>query len=187
MKTARSEFTILKQICELVPAHLVTHLARIHGVEDKCRTFDPWSHVVSLLHAQLAHSLSLNDVCDTLQNHSGVLTTIRKATPPSRNGLSHANKTRNADMAEALFWNVLACLQKQFPKFGAGHGYCGIPKKFKRTIKAIDSTTIKLVASCIDWAKHRRRKAGVKCHVSLNLQSFLPSLIKIREGEDARL
>jgi hypothetical protein len=183
MKTARSEFTILKQICELVPAHLVTHLARKYGVEDKCRTFDPWSHVVSLLHAQLAHSLSLNDVCDTLQNHSGVLTTIRKATPPSRNGLSHANKTRNADMAEALFWDVLACLQKQFPKFGAGHGYCGIPKKFRRTIKAIDSTTIKLVASCIDWAKHRRRKAGVKCHVSLNLQSFLPSLIIIREAK----
>ena len=35
MKTARSEFTILKQICELVPAHLVTHLARKYGVEDK--------------------------------------------------------------------------------------------------------------------------------------------------------
>ncbi len=70
-RTARSKFTILKQICELVPAHLVTHLARKYGVEDKCRTSDPWSHVVSLLNAQLAHSLSLNDVCDTLQNHSG--------------------------------------------------------------------------------------------------------------------
>jgi hypothetical protein len=33
-KTARSEFTILKHICEIVPAHLVTHLARKYGVDN---------------------------------------------------------------------------------------------------------------------------------------------------------
>jgi hypothetical protein len=32
-----------------------------------------------------------------------------------------------------------------------------------------------LVASCLDWAKHRRRKAAAKCHLRLDLQSFLPS------------
>lgn len=183
METTRHQFTVLKQICELIPGHLVTKLAREHGVDKKCRTFAPWSHVVSLLHAQLAHSLSLNDVCDTMKNHSGVLTTIRKAVPPSRNGLSNANMTRNADMAEKLFWNMLGSLQEQFPKFGYTHGYCGIPRKFKRTINAIDSTTIKLFASCLSWAKHRRRKAGAKCHVSLNLQTFLPNLIIIREAK----
>ena len=183
MEIARHQFTILKQICELVPGHLVSKLAREYGVDKKCRTFDPWSHVVSLLHAQLAHALSLNDVCDTLKNHNGVLTTIRKAVPPSRNGFSNANKTRNADMAEALFWSVLGSIQEQFPNFGFSHGYCGIPRKFKRTINAIDSTTIKLFANCIYWARHRRRKAGAKCHVSLNLQTFLPNLIIIHEAK----
>jgi len=38
-------------------------------------------HIVAMLHVQIAHSLSLNDVADTLRNHSGVLTTIRRATP----------------------------------------------------------------------------------------------------------
>jgi len=38
----------------------------------------------------------------------------------------------------------------------------------------VDSTTIQLVARCMDWAKHRRRKAAAKCHVRLNLQTFLP-------------
>jgi IS4 transposase len=42
-------------------------------------------------------------------------------------------------------------------------------------VHAVDSTTIELVASCMDWAKHRRRKAAAKCHTRLNLQSFLPS------------
>jgi hypothetical protein len=48
-------------------------------------------------------------------------------------------------------------------------------KRFKATIHAVDSTTIRLVAQCMDWAKHRRRKAAAKCHLRLNLQSFLPS------------
>ena len=31
------------------------------------RTFSPWSHVVSLLFAQLTHAIGLNDVCDSLR------------------------------------------------------------------------------------------------------------------------
>ena len=41
------------------------------------------------------------------------------------------------------------------------------------------STTIKLVAKSMDWAKHRRRKAAAKCHMRLDLQSFLPNCIII--------
>jgi len=41
----------------------------------------------------------------------------------------------------------------------------------------IDSTTMELVANCLDWAKHRRRKAAAKTHMRLNLQSLLPSFV----------
>lgn len=46
----------------------------------------------------------VNDLCDALRHHSVKLFAIRSATPPSRKGLSHTNKERNADMMEALFW-----------------------------------------------------------------------------------
>jgi hypothetical protein len=107
---------------------------------------------------------------------------MRKAVPPSHNGLSNANRVRNADMAEALFWNAMKSLRRKFPKFLRGHGYSALPRRFKRTINAVDSTTIKLVANCIDWAKHRRRKAGTKCHVRLDLQEFMPKIVVIREA-----
>jgi hypothetical protein len=44
-------------------------------------------------------------------------------------------------------------------------------------IHVIDSTTMELVANCLDWAKHRRRKAATKTHMRLNLQSLLPSFV----------
>jgi hypothetical protein len=182
MKPAKHQYTILKQICNYIPAHLVPKLARSFGVDKKARSFSPWSHVVSMLHVQIAHSLSLNDVADTLRNHSGVLTTIRGATPPSRNGLSHANRVRDPNMAQALFWDVLSHIQIKHPDFGLGHKYSGLPRRFKRTVFAVDSTTIQLVANCIDWAKHRRRKAAAKCHMQLNLQTFLPEFAIVKEA-----
>src|SRR5271170_3663473 len=119
-KPTRFKCNILRQICNLIPEHEVSKIARETGVEAQSRTFQPWSHVVSLLDAQLTHCIGLNDLCDSLQLHSGPLSTIRGATAPSRNGLSHANRGRSAVMAEKLFWSVLEHLQTQSPGFGKG-------------------------------------------------------------------
>ena len=169
-----TKFSVLRQLCNLIPNHLVSKLARETGVEGKVRTFSAWSHVVCLLFAQLSHSIGLNDVCDALRLYSGPLSAIRGATPPSRNNLSYANKHRDASLAEQLFWKVLAHLQELSPAFARGRKGHGAARRFRRVIHVVDSTTIALVASCMDWARHRRRKAAAKCHLRLDLHSFLP-------------
>jgi hypothetical protein len=172
-KPTASKFSLLRQVCNFIPPHLVPRLARETGVAEQARTFSPWSHVVSLLYAQITHSLGLNDVCDALRLHSGPLSAVRGATPPPKNTLSHANRTRDPHMAEQLFWAVLAHLQTVQPAFG-GNRRPKFAFRFKRLIHVVDSTTIQLMARSLNWAKHRRRKAAAKCHVRLNLQSFLP-------------
>ncbi len=167
-------YTILKQVCNLIPPHLVGRLAEQYGVDEQSRTFSPWSHVVALLYAQLTHAIGLNDVCDALRMNAGVLATIRGATPPSRNNLSHADKIRDCAMAEALYWQMMEHVMRQTPGFAKGKVRRGYLRRFRKVIHAMDSTTIQLVANCMDWAKHRRRKAAAKCHLRLNLQSFLP-------------
>jgi hypothetical protein len=186
MKSSKRKITVLSQVCKLIPGHLVDKLAKKYGVDRQTRTFTPWSHVVTLLFTQLSHALSLNDVCDALNNHSGALKDIRGAVPPRRNTLSHANRTRNPAMARDLFWSVLEELKSIHPNFGLGRSYSGLPKRFKRTVNAIDSTTIKLFANCMDWAKHRRRKAAAKMHLCLDLRTFLPRFILV-ESAGARL
>jgi hypothetical protein len=175
---ARSKFSILRQICNYIPAFLVPQIARDTGAEDKARSFSPWSHVVSLLYGQLSHSLGLNDLCDSLQLHSGPLVSVRGATPPSRNGLSNANRERPAEMAEQLFWQVLGHLGQETPGFVQGRSR-GAAFRFKVPIHVVDSTVMELVANCMDWAQHRRRKAAAKTHMRLNLQSLLPNFVII--------
>jgi len=165
---------VLRQVCELIPTHLVAKLARETRVEAKCRSFSAWSHVVALVQAQLSHALSLNDVCDALGLWRTPLRAIRGATAPSRNALSHANRERNWELAERLFWSVHERLHAEFPRFAAGQRPA-FAWRFRRPIHLVDATVIPLVVNCLSWAKHRRRKAAAKCHVRLGLRTLLPN------------
>ncbi len=188
INSTASKFTVLQQICNLIPTHLLFALVQLHKSESHARTFSHWSHVVSLIFAKLTHSFGLNDVCDALGYFSGRLSAIRGATPPSRNNLSHANRVRPAVIAEDLFWKTLEHLQQRSPGFGRRR-FPGKLKKFKRTISLLDSTVIELVANCMDWASHRRRKAAAKCHVRLDFQTLLPAFVVVdvaREHDNVR-
>lgn len=149
-------------------------LARQFGVDDQARTFSPFSHVVALLFAQLSHALSLNDICDALRLMATPLRALRGATPPSRNAFSHANRHRDCAMGEALFWGVMGHLQGSFPGFSRG-ARPRLARRFRRAIHVVDATVIELVASCVDWGNHNRRKAAIKCQMRLSLHSLLPS------------
>lgn len=170
----RANVLVLKQILNLIPRRLINRHALETGVEAKARSFSVVSHLSAMLFAQLSHAMGLNDVCDWLRLKSSALARFG-VTPPSKNGLSNANKERRAEFAEKLFWSVLGHLQHASQDFAAGRKGKGLLRRFKVRIHAVDSTVIQLVANCMDWAKHRRRKAAAKMHLRLDLHSFLPS------------
>lgn len=74
-------------------------------------------------------------------------------------------------MDEAL----LEHLQTVAPGFGRGR-HLRFAFRCEWMIHLVETRTIQLVAQCMDWAKHRRRRAAAQGHVRLNLQSFLPHI-----------
>src|SRR5207237_1696381 len=82
-----------------------------------------------------------------------------------------------------LFWAVLDDLQKSFPAFRHGANP-RLVRRFRRSIHAVDTTVIELIASCVDWANHNRRKAAIKCHMRLSLRSLLPSFAFIESARE---
>jgi hypothetical protein len=183
----KGKASVLAQLCNFIPGHLVPKLARECGIDGKARTFTVWSQVVAMLYAQLVHALSLNDVCDGLRHHARSLSRLRGAVAPSRNAFSHANRERDASFAEKLFWEVMTHLQTLQPRFGSGQAR-GLTRRLRRTIHVVDSSTIQLVANCMDWARHRRRKAAAKLHLRLDLHSLLPrfAIVDTAKDNDAR-
>ena len=178
-QNTKERITVFGQICKLIPAYLLTSVCtglERDGIKIAARCFDVWSHVISMIYCHLAHCISLNDICDGLQNYRSNLNDIRNAVAPHRNTLSHANRKRNAALIRKLFWAVMEHYQHACPKFFSqgGRSYFRLPRRFRRAIRAIDSTTIELIAKCMDWAQHRKHKAAAKVHVALDLISFIP-------------
>jgi len=163
---------------KFIPRDIIQKTARETGVDVKARTYSVLSHLGTMLFVQLAHAMSLNDVCDWLRLKARAIAAFG-LTPPSRNNLSNSNKVRDAKFAEVVFWRTLAHLQHIDASFGrqrpGGRAGRSLLHRFKVRIHAVDSTVMELVANCMNWAKHRRRKAAAKMHLRLGLNSFLPT------------
>lgn len=174
---ARHHINVLGQMLKLIPRGIIDQSAKETGVDLKARSYSVLSHLGTMIFVQLAHAMSLNDVCDWLRLKTRAIAAFG-LTPPSRNNLSNSNKVRDAKFAELVFWRTLAHLQHCDASFGRqrpGGGRGSLLHRFKVRIHAVDSTVMELVANCMDWAKHRRRKAAAKMHLRLGLNSFLPT------------
>lgn len=179
--TLRHQQTVLRQICNLIPSHLIASAFVDSGTRDTSRKFSPWSHVLSMVFAQFMGSSSINDICDSTQLHATAFTSCRRATTPHRNTLSNANRKRDAAFIESLFWGLLTHLESLSPGFGIDRGRKGFPRRFKAAaIHAIDASTISLVANCMDWASHRRRKAACKLHVRISISDMMPRFVNVK-------
>ena len=150
--------------------------------EIDARKFSGNSHVLSLLYTHLGRTESLNETCDALRIHNAEFLRARGATAPARNTFSNANRTRNPAMAEALYWRMLKSLGELSPGFTEYGKHAGFIHRLKREVFAMDSTTLQLTLASIDWARHRRKKAAAKCHMRLNVGSFLPSFAVVEDA-----
>jgi len=179
-RPARSKHTVFRQVCNLIPSHTIPVLARKYKIDT--RGFEETDHVLSLIYGHASHALSLNEICDALSVHESEFLRIRGATPPKRNTFSNANRTRDPDMAEALYWEMLDHLQRISPSFTEYGKHAGFIFRLKRNIFAMDSTTLPLTLASIDWARHRRRKAAAKLHMRLNIGTFLPTFAVLEDA-----
>lgn len=178
-KATRTVYTILRQIATLIPREYVKDAAERHKV--KWRTFDPWSHLVTLVIVQLSRQESLNGICDVARalayewGRAGLEL-------PHRNTLSNANTKRDPKVAEEVFWKLLDHFKATDPGFCSEryNGYLSRLRKYG--VFLLDSSTIKLTLDCFDWARHRRKKAAAKLHMALELASRLPSFAIVEDA-----
>ena len=74
MNPQKHNMAVLGQIVKLIPRKIIESLRKKHKIQT--RSFTATSHVVAMIYSQLTHALSLNDVCDGMKNHHGILSHI---------------------------------------------------------------------------------------------------------------
>jgi hypothetical protein len=170
--------SLFNQLLQHFPRTEFASLVKKHDAEHGAKGFSCWTQLVSMLFCQLAHADSLREICNGLGCCLGKLVHLGIASAPNKSTLSYANGHRPAALYEDLFYTAL---QRFRDEQGLG------PRKkkfrFKNKLLSLDSTTISLCLELFPWAKFRRAKGGVKAHVLLDHDDYLPRYVLITEAK----
>jgi hypothetical protein len=131
-----------------------------------------------MLFCQLGRADSLREICNGLGCCLGRLVHVGIAKAPCRSTLSYANAHRPAALFEDLFFTALARFRGQQGLGKRQHKF-----RFKNKLLSLDSTTISLCLTMFPWAKFRRAKGGVKAHVLLDHDDYLPAYVLLTEAK----
>ena len=164
--------SLFNQLLQHFPRTEFAALVKKHGAERAAKGFTCWTQFVAMLFCQLGRADSLRDICNGLACCLGRLVHVGIAKAPSRSTLSYANGHRPAALFEELFWTALARFREQQGLGSRKHKF-----RFKNKLLSLDSTTISLCLTMFPWAQFRRAKGGVKAHLLLDHDDYLPAYV----------
>jgi hypothetical protein len=170
--------SLFNQLLQHFPRTEFGALVKKNNAERSAKGFGCWTQFVSMLFCQLAHADSLREICNGLGCCLGKLVHLGIAKAPNKSTLSYANEHRPAKLYEDLFYTAL----KRFRDEG-GLGPRKRKFRFKNKLLSLDSTTISLCLELFPWAQFRRAKGGVKAHVLLDHDDYLPRYVLITEAK----
>jgi DDE family transposase/uncharacterized protein DUF4372 len=168
--------SLFSQLLQKIPRDIFEGLVKKHGSERYAKGFSSWTQLVAMLFSQLAHADSLREICNGLACCEGKLLHLGIRDTPRRSTLSYANNHRPASMFEGLFWKILGRFRQQ-KMLGKNR-----PFRFKNRLLSLDSTTIALCLSLFPWAQYRQTKGGVKLHVLLSHEDYMPEYAVLTEA-----
>jgi len=170
--------SLFSQLLHHFPRTEFAQLVAKHQAERRAKGFTCWTQLVSMLFCHMAHADSLREICGGLACCLGKLKHLGISKAPNKSTLSYANQHRPAALFEELFWTMA----DRFRKSG-GLGSRKRKFRFKNKLLSLDSTTISLCLSLFPWAQFRRAKGGVKVHVLLDHDDYMPSFALITEAK----
>jgi len=166
--------SLFNQLLQHFPRTEFAALVRKHQAERRAKGFTCWTQFVSMLFCQLSHAASLRDICNGLSCCLGKLVHLGITRSPKKSTLSYANEKRPASLFEDLFWSALdrfrgaQLLDERRRRF-----------RFKNKLLSLDSTTMSLCLNLFPWAKFKTVKGGIKTHVLLNHDDYMPQYVLV--------
>jgi hypothetical protein len=170
--------SLFNQLLQHFPPTEFGSLVKKHQAERAAKGFTCWTQFVAMTFCQLAHADSLREICNGLACSEGKLVHLGITNAPNKSTLSYANEHRPAALFEDLFYTSLNRFRSQ-----EGMGARKAKFRFKNKLLSLDSTTLSLCLDLFPWAKFRRAKGGVKAHVLLDHDDYLPSYVLITEAK----
>ena len=150
-----------------------------HKAEHHARGFSSWTQMVAMLFCHLGKAQSLREICGGLAACEGKLRHLGVVQSPKRSTLAYANEHRPWELYQTVFGGLLEKCQREVRG--------GRTVRFKTKLLSLDGSVIDLSATMYDWAKFRQTKGGVKLHLLLDHDGYLPQYAVIEPASVAEL
>lgn len=169
--------TVFAQVVDLLPRRAFdSAVERYAGRERPCR-LSCMDQLLCMAFAQLTGRSSLRETVTCLRAlgprryHCGI------RARPARSTLAEANERRDPRIFSDTATAMVAAARLELP-VDPDLRRLGVAAAF-----AVDSTTIDLCLKLFPWAHFRRRKAGVKAHVVLDLRVGIPVFMRVSDAK----
>ncbi len=176
--------SLFNQLLQHFPRTEFESLVQLHQAERHAKGFACWTQFVSMLFCQLAHTDSLREICNGLNCCLGKLIHLGISHGPKKSTLSYANRHRPAALFEHLFWTALGRFRQQQLLGRRSHRF-----RFRNKLLTMDSTTIGLCLNLFPWARFKADKGGIKAHVLLDHDDYMPRFLRLTDakGSDVQM
>lgn len=172
--------SLFNQLLHHFPRTEFGALVRETKAERHARGFTCWTQFVAMLFCHLAKADSLRLICNGLTCCLGKLKHLGISDAPNKSTLAYANQQRPAALFQQLFWKALDRFRGQ-----SLLGSSAKPFRFKNKLLSLDSTTISLCLSLFPWAQFKKAKGGVKAHVLLDHDDYMPRFLHFTNASNS--
>jgi len=164
---------VFSQLLELVNRYEFDQCVNRYKGDFRVKRFNCWEQFLVMSFAQFSFRESLRDIECCLASvqrklyHCGIKSEVARST------LSKANENRS--------WKIYADFSERLMKIAVPlyKGENRLAKELKSIIYAFDSTTIGLCMSLFPWATFKSRHKGIKIHVLLNIDGYIPEFVSV--------
>ena len=94
---------IFKQILQFIPRNKFDLLVNKHQSDRYYKTFDSWTHLMTMLFGIFSRCDSMGEICDGMQGLAGKLNYLGMEKSPAKSGAGTMNFSR---MSILCYWNI---------------------------------------------------------------------------------
>ncbi len=167
--------TVFAQLIEFLPKHVFRKCVLRYKGDYRCRKFSCRDQFLCMAFAQITYRESLRDIESCLRASSSKLFGLGIRGKISRSTLADANELRDHRIYEDFAMHLVTIAQGLYSAESWG-------RNLKRSVFALDATTIDLCLSLFPWAKFRKRKGAVKVHALIDVVTRIPTVIRVTPG-----
>jgi hypothetical protein len=172
---------IFKQLLKFIPRDKFDMLTIKHQTDRYYKTFDSWTHLVTMLFGTLSRCDSMGEICDGMQALTGKLNHLGLDKSPAKSTAGDGLRDRDNDFFKDVYFMLLE-------HFKSILSVSRIDNVSFSKLFIFDSSTIRLFSDIMKGVGRNpknegKKKGGLKVHMMIDAHSDTPAFVKISEAK----